>query len=88
MFDDIPKVDEGIITIPENATLLCYTDGVVELENENGEEFGLDRLIKLVADNGNMPMEDLIELIKASLKSYKGSRPYIDDIALLSVNFR
>jgi sigma-B regulation protein RsbU (phosphoserine phosphatase) len=87
MFDDLPKVDEGSISVPENATLLCYTDGVVELENEKGEEFGLDALIKLVADNGNLSMDDLIELIKTTLKTYKGSRPYIDDIALLAAKF-
>ena len=87
MFEDLPKVDEGIITLPKNATLLCYTDGVVELENEQSEEFGLDRLVKLVSDNNNMSMDDLIEMIKSALKSYKGSRPYIDDIALLSAKF-
>ncbi|MBL4754891.1 MAG: PP2C family protein-serine/threonine phosphatase [Flavobacteriales bacterium] len=87
MFEDLPKVDEGIITIPEGATLLCYTDGVVELENDDGKEFGLDALIKLVAENGNMSMEDLIELVKTALNSYKGNRDYIDDIALLSVKF-
>jgi len=87
MFDDLPKVDEGSISIPENATLLCYTDGVVELENEKGEQFGLDALIKLIADNGNISMDDQIELIKATLKAHKGTRPYIDDIALLSVKF-
>ena len=87
MFDEIPKVDEGIITIPENATMLCYTDGAVELENEEGEQFGLDALIKLVADNGNMSMDDIIEVIKTALKNYKGNRPYIDDIALLAVKF-
>ena len=87
MFEDLPKVDEGSISIPENATLLCYTDGVVELENEKGEEFGLDALIKLVADNGNLSMDDLIEMIKTALKTYKGNRPYIDDIALLAAKF-
>lgn len=88
MFDDLPKVEDGSISIPENSTLLCYTDGVVELENDNGEEFGLDALIKLLSDNSEMSMTDLIELIKTALKNYKGDQPYIDDIALLSVRFR
>ncbi|MBL4657217.1 MAG: PP2C family protein-serine/threonine phosphatase [Flavobacteriales bacterium] len=87
MFEDLPKVEEGSVSIPEDGTLLCYTDGVVELENDKGEEFGLDSLVKLVSDNSAMSMDDLIELIKASLKTYKGEQPYIDDIALLSVKF-
>jgi len=87
MFDDLPKVDEGSISIPENATLLCYTDGVVELESDEGKEFGMDQLVKLFTDNSNMSMDDLIDLIKTALKNYKGGQPYIDDIALLSVKF-
>ena len=60
----------------------------MELENDKGEEFGMDAFVKLLSDNSNMSMEDLIECVKTSLKSYKGTQPYIDDIALLAVRFR
>jgi len=87
MFDDLPKVDEDMINIAKGDILLSYTDGVVELENDEGMQFGVEALIKLVEENIKLSMTDLIEVIKEKLKTFKGDQPYIDDIALLSVRF-
>ena len=87
MFEALPKVDEGIITIPENATLICYTDGVVELENENSEEFGLSSLINIFRKHKHSSMQTFIDSIKDELEKFKGKRPYIDDIALFCCKF-
>ena len=87
MFEDLPKVDEGMINIGKCDTLLCYTDGVVELENEKGQQYGIESLIKLAKENKDKSMEELIEALKDRLKEFKGDQPYIDDIALLSVRF-
>jgi len=87
MFNDLPKVDEGIINIEENSTLLCYTDGVVELENSDKQEFGLEALTSLLKTNANLSSEELNEVIKQRLIDYKGSEPYIDDIALFCCKF-
>src|SRR6185436_4230503 len=44
MFEKLPFVNVGKLLIPSQALLLCYTDGVTELENESGEAFGEQRL--------------------------------------------
>ena len=44
MFDILPFVNQGNVFIPPNAMLHCYTDGVTDVENENGKEFGMQRL--------------------------------------------
>ena len=87
MLDELPKVDEGIINIESNSTLLCYTDGVVELENDKGEEYGLEPLEKILKSDEYDSMESLNNLIQDKLVKHKENQPYIDDIALFSCKF-
>lgn len=87
MLDELPKVDEGIINIEPNSTLLCYTDGVVELENDLGKEYGLESLESILRSEKYKSMESLNTLIKEELVRHKQSQPYIDDIALFSCKF-
>ena len=44
MFDEIDKIKEGIVNISPGTTIVCYTDGLTELENDKGEDFGIDSL--------------------------------------------
>ncbi len=88
MFDELIKVKEGIVNLENGATIICYTDGVVEVENENEEDFGVERLRDLLTENSNMKMKDLNLLIKKTLIEHKGVKPYIDDIALFSCRIR
>ena len=87
MFEDLPKVDEGMINIGKCDTLLCYTDGVVELENNKGQQYGVESLIELAKENQDKSPKEFIELLKETLKTFKEDQPYIDDIALLSARF-
>lgn len=84
MFDELIKVKEGIITLSPGSVLLSYTDGIVELENEQNEDFGYEKLKATLKKNGNKSMLELNNVILKRLKEFKGSKPYIDDIAILS----
>lgn len=85
MFDEIGKIKEGIINISQGTTIVCYTDGLVELENDKGEDFGIDSLKEIIRNNPDMNMKSLNNLIMETIKVYKQSKPYIDDIALFSL---
>ncbi len=87
MFDRLPHVEKGSITIPPNSILLSYTDGAVELLNDQGEEFGTTKLTQLVARNSNLSMDTLNKNITESLEKYRERQPYVDDIALFSCRF-
>jgi sigma-B regulation protein RsbU (phosphoserine phosphatase) len=74
----------GTVTIPPKATLLVYTDGVIEARDSHGEEFGLARLIDLCADaEGNV--QQLVSSIVAAVESWSGSPEPADDITLVAV---
>jgi len=87
MFDKIPEIEMEEIDIHPNDTLICYTDGLVELENENGEQFETDRLTKIIHENFHLPMKALDQIIFLELERFKGSKDILDDTALLSCRF-
>lgn len=85
MFDEIPKIKEGIVNINPGTTIVCYTDGLVELENDNSEDFGMDALKDIIQQNPDLDMRSLNKLIMETILTYKQSKPYVDDIALFSL---
>ena len=46
MLDEIPTIEVGNIQLEPNSTFVLYTDGLIELENQDGDFFGVPRLIK------------------------------------------
>ncbi len=68
--------------------LLVYTDGLIELRNNNEKQYTAERLRLLLSKNGRKPSENLIAAIKNDLKVFAGARSPDDDITLLCVEFR
>jgi sigma-B regulation protein RsbU (phosphoserine phosphatase) len=77
----------GELTLGPNNTLVLYTDGIIELENEKNEFFELERLIKLVHNYYPLKMEDLNNLIFSKLDEWRSERNYVDDTAIFSCRF-
>ena len=87
MLDDIPSINIETLPISPQMTLLCYTDGLVELENDDDEAFETDRLINIIHENYDLSMADLSETIFEALDDYKGDRDFMDDTAILGCRF-
>lgn len=87
MFDQIPNIQTGQVTARENAIIVCYTDGLVEVENEALEEFGTERLEDLVKENYNSTMADLNSKVIQELNIFRESMPFVDDTTVLSCRF-
>jgi phosphoserine phosphatase RsbU/P len=77
----------SILDLDVNSILLCYTDGVVELENENSDFFGTERLLSLLRNHLLLRPKQLNQKIILDLESFKGKLPYSDDVAILSCRF-
>lgn len=87
MLDHLPFVNVGETELSPNTTMVLYTDGVVELENEREEFFGTDRLVKLVHSYYPLKMEDMNSLIFSKLDEWKGPLDLVDDTAIFSCRF-
>lgn len=89
MFEDLPFINRGKVFIPYNAMIHCYTDGVTDVENPKGVEFGFDRLKNFFISH--LHQHDLPVLhheLLNRLQAYKEGNEYTDDITLLSCRFR
>ena len=89
MFEELPFVNPGKVFIPEHALLHCYTDGVIDVENDAGNEFGIERLREfLISKIHSETIEEIHRQLISRLFAFKESRSYIDDITLLSCRFK
>ena len=87
MLEQLRGIKQGHITVPNNSFLLCYTDGVVELENELGEQFGVERLIELIKKIKSGSPKKINQSILSALKKFKGNDKFNDDVAFLNFKF-
>ena len=87
MFEDLPAAVEGEIKMHPGSVLVCFTDGLVETENLEVEEFGTERLEQIILAYFKDSMSDLNEVIIQSLNDFRGEAPYFDDLAILSCRF-
>jgi sigma-B regulation protein RsbU (phosphoserine phosphatase) len=87
MLDELPSVKVGKLTLNANTTFVLYTDGVVELENNEGEQFGIERLIKNIQSYAPLKMEDMNSIIFSKLDDWRGKLNFVDDTAIFSCKF-
>jgi len=87
MLDELPFVKMKREPIPLNTLLVCYTDGLTELENRDENLFGLDSLTEIVRDNRDCDIPDLLQNIITQLNTFRGEMPYKDDIAVMACKF-
>ncbi len=69
-------------------TLVLFTDGIVEAENEQRELFGFERLREVTAAHAREPMESLQKAILGAVTEFARGAGQSDDITLLIVQYR
>lgn len=85
-----PELDcvEHRIDLAPGDLLLFYTDGVFEALNASREEFGLERLIEVAAQNRCRGVRAAVEDLRRRVREFSGSGPRRDDITILGVGLR
>ncbi|MEM7029043.1 MAG: PP2C family protein-serine/threonine phosphatase [Chloroflexota bacterium] len=76
-------VDEAEMSLQSGDTLVCYSDGVPDAENEQGETFGLERLMAVIQEKGHQAADDLANEIAATVDAFRGNADASDDITIL-----
>jgi phosphoserine phosphatase RsbU/P len=64
--------------------LVLFTDGIVEAFDEEGQEFGDDRLVALAAANRQLDADSLHRLLASAVLDHCGGRPQ-DDATLVVI---
>tara|TARA_B100001287_G_C22686506_1_gene534091 strand:- start:13665 stop:14885 length:1221 start_codon:yes stop_codon:yes gene_type:complete len=87
MLDEIPKINVGTIELNPNSTFVLYTDGLIELENNEGKLFGVNQLVKAAQAYAPLKMEDMNNIIFSKLDDWRGDLNFVDDTAIFSCKF-
>jgi sigma-B regulation protein RsbU (phosphoserine phosphatase) len=87
MLPEIPRVREGVTHVSVDTALVCYTDGLVEQNNEEGEDFGVEKLQQVMLKKQGIEMKKVNTNIILALDKFKQDMTYVDDIALFSCKF-
>jgi sigma-B regulation protein RsbU (phosphoserine phosphatase) len=80
-FDDLPDIMVGKENLKKGDLLFLYTDGLIDLESENDERYGEERLNDFLIDHCELELEDLVERLKSELIKFKKDKDFYDDIS-------
>ena len=75
--------EQETLRLADGDMIVAYTDGLTECTDINGEEFGEERLIQMVRDNREMPVEDMKKVILENILAWKSTEEQDDDITLI-----
>ena len=68
--------------------LVMFTDGITEANNANGEEYGDERLERIITQNCARSAHQLKEVIYKDVKVFEGGAEQTDDITILIVKVK
>jgi sigma-B regulation protein RsbU (phosphoserine phosphatase) len=80
---DAPGYSRGTVKLQPGDVLLLCTDGVVEAVGPDSEEYGTERMIRLVSQNRSRSAQELVSLVRNDLREFSRSSAQTDDRVLL-----
>ncbi len=83
-FHELPFLNVGTIEGIGEFLFCGFTDGLTELNNSKGEEFGTDELLKVIKENSGLEPAELNALIVKSMDRFKEENSFNDDITLFT----
>ncbi len=85
MEDSIETIEEGVKEIKNNSKLLCYTDGLIEIDNNNNVTSSI-KIVENCLKNNNNIKDTFSEMIK-KIDINKSNNAIFDDVAILGFDF-
>ena len=83
VFDEL-KIEMGELSIEPGTLFFTYTDGLTDLENEEGDYFKTDLLYDFIKENISLSVFDFHQALINRIHNFKGQQVFTDDISILS----
>jgi serine phosphatase RsbU (regulator of sigma subunit) len=80
------RYQTAVVELAPNDCVFFFTDGLIEAERDDGQLFGVDRLIDSLRRNAASP-ENLLENVENDAHFFAGKSTFEDDICLLTVRW-
>lgn len=85
-FEEAPY-DMATIQLNPGDSIVTFTDGVTEAENEDQNFFDEERVIKYLEKNASKNLNSIVKGLFLEVMKFTGSAVQSDDITVLSVNY-
>jgi phosphoserine phosphatase RsbU/P len=77
--------EETVLRLEKGDLLALYSDGLAEAAKPTHEEFGNRRIEKLLRDNADRPVDDIVETLFDEIERYEAGHPQRDDQTLMLI---
>jgi sigma-B regulation protein RsbU (phosphoserine phosphatase) len=81
---ELPFLETGCLQLPHESIIFTYTDGLTDVKNKAGIEYGDDNLKTFLSDNLHLNPKELNHKLLADIESYRERTPFPDDVTVLT----
>ena len=74
------------VQLQRGDSMVLFTDGVTEAENEGEEQLGLEPVAQLLETLHGAPATSILEAIDGHVQTFCGSAPSTDDVTMMAIN--
>jgi phosphoserine phosphatase RsbU/P len=83
-FEELPFIEMGTVLIEKEALIFNYTDGLTDVQNDDGDEFSDAKLMSFVRGHAHLPVKMFNEKLLDVVEAFRGKQPLPDDITVLT----
>jgi sigma-B regulation protein RsbU (phosphoserine phosphatase) len=65
--------------------ILFYTDGVTDATNAHWQDFGMERLQRVLLEHRHAPAADIMAALEQAIGDFAGSTAPLDDMAMVVI---
>ena len=80
--------DEVTVPLEKGDVFVFCTDGVYEAVNEQGDEFGVRRVVSVLESRAGETAQGIVDAIFEAVTAFEGSAAQHDDLTAVAVTFR
>ena len=88
IIEELPQLQVGEVVVPPRSLLFTYTDGLTEVFDAEGNEFGEDGVLRVISQNRYLPLPCLHETLLREIQAFGGTDKFADDVTILSCRMK
>ena len=88
MFEALPYINHGEVTLAPNALLVNFTDGLSEAVNNDGKLYDIEGIVAFMENNKELSLNEFNTKLLDHVIAFMQDTDFDDDITLLTMRFK
>ena len=82
-FVEEAQYEQETLQLEPGDLIAAFTDGVLEVENQSGDEFGLDLLIEFLQNHRHLTASEITAVFYKTIKDFSQGKKFRDDFTII-----